>query len=98
MPGCVDELRVVGLRVQTGAHEHQLLRQPWKFRIERYGERQVRHWPSFIDGYLAGIPSHHPHEEVGGIFVQWFGGGDAFRHIAQLLRWVVETWSPCAKP
>ena len=98
VPGSVDELGVGSLRIQTGAHEDHLFRKPGKFGIDRDGQRQVGHRAAGVNRYLIRIFTDHADQKVRCVFGSGLGSGLAFRHFSQLVRRMIELWSPRSQP
>ena len=98
VPRTIDELGIVGSRVEACTHEHELFGQAGKFRIDRDSERQVGHGAAGVNCDLVRILADHAHQEVHSIFIGGFGSGCPFRHLSQLVGRMVELRCPCSQP
>ena len=66
----VRELGIIGLGIQTRAHEDQFFGELGKFRIDRNGQRKIRHRSALVDRDLSRKLVDHAHQEMGGIFIR----------------------------
>ncbi len=94
----VDEFGIIGPRIETAAHKHQLLRQSREFWIDGDGQRQVCHRTALVDGHLVGKPMDHPQQKMGGVFVGRLSRRLGLRHLSQLVRRMIELRRPGAQP
>ena len=80
------ELRIVGLRIEAAAHEHNAFGERGKLRIDGDGQRDVGQRPGGVDRHLVRMRAHLADEEVRGVFVDRLDGGHALGHGRNLVR------------
>src|SRR5580658_9281651 len=94
----IYELRVIGPRIEAGAHKHQLLGQTRKCWIDRNSQCEVGHRTALVDGDLVGKFMDHPDEKMGGVLIGWPGRGFAFGQLTQLIGRMIKPRSPGSQP